>query len=133
MLANKRIGFVGLVVMLCAVGLVSAADGDRDLRTPVRIDVSVEAPAVPLAGPASVTKILRTRLADTFRLLRSLRAAETEPASFGTDGLSDGPDPIDASEDGPGDTGSARKEGGGGGSTPIDGGSPDQNSQLGSR
>ena len=53
------------------------------------------APQVQAAGSLSLTKLLRVRFLRTLKLLEALEAEQPDPPVFGTDGLSDGPDPID--------------------------------------
>ena len=133
MLSKRAFRVAALAAILFAVGIASAADRGVAPRPAARDDLTVKAPHVQLAGPASAMQILRLRFLDTIRLLKALQNAESDPASFGTDGLSDGPDPIDASENGPGDTGTARKQRDDPGSSSANGEATDRDTGFGSR
>jgi len=128
--SKRAFRLIALVVVLFAVGYAAAAERGVTPRTPLRHDLSLQAPASQSAGPASPVRIMRLRVLELLRLVRELNA-QPEPQSFGTNGLSDGPDPIDATEP-PGNTGAARKQEGQGGSLPV-GAIPGEENAFGPR
>ena len=86
-----------LLGVLFAVGYAEAAERGIAKRTPlVRSATSAEA-QVASSVSLSVSKILRARFLQTWKMLADLEEAQTDPPVFGTNGLSDGPDPIDGS------------------------------------
>ena len=60
-------------------------------------DVASSAPQIESAVSLSLSKLLRVRFLRTLQLLTDLEAAQPDAPVFGTDGLSDDPDPIDGS------------------------------------
>jgi hypothetical protein len=129
--SKRAFRVLALLVVLFAVGFAAAAEKGDTHRTPLRHGLSLEASSASTAGPASAIRILRSRLAETLRLIRELDS-RPNPPSFGTDGLSDGPDPIDAKDD-PSDTGSARKQRDTTDSDPANGSMPSEHDALGPR
>jgi len=83
--------------MLFAIGYAEAAERDTSTRTPSARGVSATAVQTQSTGSLTLSKILRARFLRTWTMLADLEGAQTDPPVFGTNGLSDGPDPIDGS------------------------------------
>jgi hypothetical protein len=86
--------------VLLSAGLVQAAgrDGSRDRSSGLSV---TNLQKTEQAASWNFAGLLRVRLLRALELLRALRGLEEEareePLSYGTNGLSDGPDPIDGS------------------------------------
>jgi len=86
-----------LLGLLFAVGFAEAAERGTSTRNKSIRSVAPAATQVQSTGSLSLSKILRARFLHTWKLLADLEDALPEEPVFGTNGLSDGPDPIDGS------------------------------------
>jgi hypothetical protein len=107
---------------LLPAGLVRAAGHDLDGRRTTSLSAT-QTQQVELNAVLRITKLLRFRLA--MRILEAIRVideAQQDPLVYGTNGLSDGPDPIDGSgQAGSGPTTPTPEEPGSQQEDPIDG------------
>jgi hypothetical protein len=97
MLRKQTLAIVALMGMLFAIGYAEAAERGTSTRTPSARGVSATAVQTQSTGSLTLSKILRARFLRTWKMLADLEGAQTDPPVFGTNGLSDGPDPIDGS------------------------------------
>ena len=97
MLRNRTLAIVALLGMLFAIGYAEAAERGTSTRTPSARGVSASAVRTQSTGSLTLSKILRARFLRTWKMLADLEGAQAAPPVFGTNGLSDGPDPIDGS------------------------------------
>ena len=86
-----------LLGMLFAVGYTEAAERGSTTRTPSDRSVATSAAQVQSSNSLSLSKILRLRFLRTWQLLVDLEETQPEPPVLSTNGLSDGPDPIEGS------------------------------------
>ena len=84
-----------LLGILFAVGYAEAAERDTSARTQSIRSVAPAAAQLLSTGSVGLPKILRARFLHSWKLLKELGDSQEEPPVFGTNGLSDGPDPID--------------------------------------
>ena len=85
-----------LLGILFTIGYAEAAERDTGTRATSVRSVAPAATQAQSSGSLSLSKILRARFLRTWRMLADLENAQPEPEIFGTNGLSDGPDPIDS-------------------------------------
>jgi hypothetical protein len=97
MLRKRTLAIVALLGILFAVGYAEAAERGSSTRTPSARGVSASAVQTQSTGSLTLSKILRARFLRTWKMLADLEGAQADPPVFGTNGLSDGPDPIDGS------------------------------------
>ena len=103
MARKSTLAIVVLLGILFAVGFTQAAERGSSTRTPSVRSVAATATQVQSTSSLSLSKILRARFLHTWKMLVDLGDTQPEPPVFGTNGLSDGPDPIDGSgQAGPG-------------------------------
>ena len=95
MARKSTLAIVVLLGILFAVGYAQAAERGSSTRTPSIRSVTATATQVQSTSSLSLSKILRARFLHTWKMLADLEDAQPEPPVFGTNGLSDGPDPID--------------------------------------
>ncbi len=120
MLRNRTLAIVALLGMLFAIGYAEAAERGTSTRTPSARGVRASAVQTQSTGSLTLSKILRARFLRTWKMLADLEGAQADPPVFGTNGLSDGPDPIDGSG-----------QVGGGGSPPTNNGKDDTGGEEG--
>ena len=97
MARKSTLAIVVLLGILFAVGYAQAAERGASTRAPSVRSVAATAAQVQSTSSLSLSKILRARFLHTWKMLADLEDAQPEPPVFGTNGLSDGPDPIDGS------------------------------------
>jgi len=97
MARKSTLAIVVLLGILFAVGYAQAAERGASTRAPSVRSVAATAAQVQSTSSLSLSKILRARFLHTWKMLADLEDAQPKPPVFGTNGLSDGPDPIDGS------------------------------------